>query len=223
MELLQFSGGIDSLACLELLKDRPHLCVATVSTDGAYPERAEYLGKVASNYPQFEFINVTTSRYLDRFGQPVDVVPVKFTLVGGAAHNTSVKYQPYYECCSRALWKPMSSLVDRLGATVIYRGQRGDDARKAPVRDGYVENGITYRFPIQDWGRAKVEDFVRSRVPHLIPSYYATESTSRDCWDCTAYLGENKSRILNLPPDKQQRVIIMLEEWRKDVAEEMRW
>jgi len=214
---------MDSLACLELLKDRPQLCVATVSTDGAYPERSEYLERVASNYPQFEFVNVTTPRHLGLFGQPVDVVPVKFTGVGGSVHDTAVKYQTYYECCSRALWVPMSLLTIQLGATVVYRGQRNDDTRKSPIRDGYVEGGVTYRFPVQDWDRARVEAFVRARVPHLVPPYYATEQTSRDCWDCTAYLGENKNRILNLPSDKQQRVIILLNEWRKDVAEEMRW
>jgi 3'-phosphoadenosine 5'-phosphosulfate sulfotransferase (PAPS reductase)/FAD synthetase len=223
MEVLQFSGGLDSLACLELLKDKPGLIVLTASTDGAYPERDEYLKMVASYYPGLIFKECYADRHLERFGQPVDVVPIKFTTIGHIVQLSPVKYQPHFECCNRSLWLPMMQATAALGATVVYKGQRSEDSFKAPIQDGHFEDGILYRMPIQDWSRERVRDFVKARCPELIPPYYEKEKTSRDCWDCTAYLHENLDRIRNLPRDRYLHVADILDEWRRDINDETRW
>lgn len=223
MKVLQFSGGLDSLACLELLKDVPHLVVVTASTDGAYPERAEYLDKVADHYRLLDFYRVETNRQIERFGHPVDVVPLKYNAIGSVVQDTPLKYQAYYECCSRGLWGPMVSFVEKLGATVIYRGQRKDDSMKAPIHDGLVIDGITYLMPIENWTRSEVKAFVQNRCPELIPAYYDVEKTSRDCWDCTAFLHENRERIANLSEEQRSKVIPILDGWKRDVTEETRW
>jgi 3'-phosphoadenosine 5'-phosphosulfate sulfotransferase (PAPS reductase)/FAD synthetase len=117
----------------------------------------------------------------------------------------------------------MMQATAALGATVVYKGQRSEDSFKAPIRDGHLEGGITYRLPIENWSRDEVETFVHARVPELVPAYYKKEQTSRDCWDCTAYLHENLDRIHNLPRDRYLHVAGILDEWRRDINDETRW
>lgn len=223
MKVLQFSGGLDSLVCLDLLKNTRGLTVFTISTDGAYPERDAYMKRVAEFYPHLNFVVKQTHRELDRYGAPVDVVPIRFTTMGNLIHGTPVKYQPYTECCARAIWLPMHLAVKELGATVVYRGQRADDEYKAPIKNGHVEDGITYQFPIEQWSRESVVKYVENHCPELMPEYYQHEESSRDCWDCTAYLKHNKVRIGNLPAAQKACVVSTIQEWYDDIVDETRW
>lgn len=225
MNVLQFSGGVDSLACLLLMHDTPNLTVLTVSTDGAYPEREEYLERVQSYFPSTVFKHVKTNRRLDYYGTPVDVVPIRWTALGVLSRGemtTKPRYQDPFACCGRGIWEPMAAASRELGATMIIRGQRADDKQRAPLGDGDVVDGITYRFPIENWTRWRVMSFVKAEAPLLIPdSYMLGEKTSRDCWDCTAYLADNRQRIDNLSTDKYQSVMKTLTHWRQDVQFEM--
>jgi len=223
MKVLHYSGGLDSLACLELLKDEPDLTVITASTDGGYPDREQYFKKVEAHYHQLPFVYVYKDRNLEKHGQPVDVLPIKWSEVGAMVHNGPVRYQSVFDCCNRGIWTPVHEASVKLGATTIYRGQKAADPLKAPIKDGHVEAGITYRFPIEGWSRKEVIEFVHERVPELIPAYYQREQTSRDCWDCTAYLHENHDRIRYLPYEERLHVIKILDQWRKDVNDETRW
>jgi len=222
MKVLQFSGGLDSLACLWLLRDEPGLHVLTVSTDGAYPGRAAYLDRVRDALPNIPMAEFRTERNLKQHGIPVDVVPVRFTALGSIVQGSPLKYRTPYECCAEALWAPMHEKCLQLGVTEIFRGQRDDDARKAPIVDGQVVEGITYRFPLASWTREHVKRYVEKNCPDLIPeSYTMGEKTSRDCWDCTGYLDENVQRIKNLPDAERSVVMGRINEWRADVAAEM--
>lgn len=224
MHLLQFSGGLDSLACLALLHDTAGLNVLTVSTDGAYPERAEYLAKVRAAYPKVIFHHVSTERRLEVFGRPVDVVPMRYTALGQYTRgNADVRYQDAFSCCGRGLWAPMQQTSKELGATTIYRGQRADDRQRNPaISDGTEIEGVTYRLPIENWTRERVIKFVSQEVPELIPeSYWKGEKTSRDCVDCTAYLEDNEVRINNLPLKTRSAMQAVLGKWRSDVMDEL--
>jgi phosphoadenosine phosphosulfate reductase len=223
LQVLQFSGGLDSLACLHVLRDASDMVVLTASTDGEYPQRAAYLAQVAAAYPRLEFHHVKTDRELDRYGRPVDVVPLRYTAMGMlAAGQTGARYQDAFSCCNRALWAPLDREARRLGAEVIIRGQRDSDSYRAPVRDGEKLAHLTYRFPLHDWTRDEVLKYVEANVPELVPeSYRVGERTSRDCWDCTAYLRDNRTRISNLPMPKWQCVNDVLVQWREDVNSEM--
>jgi 3'-phosphoadenosine 5'-phosphosulfate sulfotransferase (PAPS reductase)/FAD synthetase len=223
MKVLQFSGGVDSLACLELLKNERGLHVVTVSTDGSYPERDSYLKMVSDRHPHTPFFTIPSQRKLAEHGRPVDVVPMRYTGIGNMVEGTPVKYQSAFECCSRGFWEPMNDTMIKMGATTIYRGQRMDDVLKAPIADGYVENGVTYSLPIYYWTRQQVLHYVKVNCPDLVPPYYDTELTSRDCWDCTAYLRDNVARIRNLPKEQYITVNSILEQWRQDVNQETRW
>jgi len=77
-------------------------------------------------------------------------------------------------------------------------------------------------FPVGDWSRDKVVAYVKAHAPDLMPPGYAEgEKTSRDCWDCTAYLNDNRQRIANLPPAQKLHVNTLLTRWTDDVLTEM--
>ena len=224
MNILQFSGGIDSLACLILLQDIPNLQVVSISTDGAYSERKDYLRKVQKTFSHLAFHQMHTARYLNLFGLPVDVVPIRWTKLGVLLNNTgnAPRYQDSYSCCARAIWEPLDELCRELKATTIFRGVRNNDMQKALVKDGDVVNGVKYHFPIHDWTRERVFSFVKEHASELIAeSYLKGEETSRDCIDCTAYLWENKVRIKNLPVAQWKDLTHKLNQWRDDVATEL--
>lgn len=223
-KVIQFSGGMDSIAMLWLL--RPIWDEATVmwlDSGAAYPETHEQMEKIAALVPNFLTVKGNQPAVIGAIGYPVDVVPFKFTVTGELIHGPQpVRYQTSAECCGRSMWVPMSKAAVDLGATEIYRGQRNSEARKSPIRDGNVENGITYRFPLQSWTRADVSAYVNEHCPELMPAYYkAGERTSRDCWDCTAYLDDNHERIAGLPTERKAVVMGRLNEWRQNVAVEM--
>jgi phosphoadenosine phosphosulfate reductase len=226
MKVLQFSGGVDSLACLHLLQSEPGLCVLTVSTDGAYPERHEYLSRVEKEFFHLKFHRVNTDRQIQIYGHPVDVLPMRYSAVGMmvAGDHGPVRYQDLFSCCRRAIWEPLDRVSRQLGATTIIRGQRASDTMRSPVRNGEVVGGITYEFPIEGWSRDDVLKYVCEHVEHLVPeSYSAGERTSRDCMDCTAYLHDNLNRIQNLPRGKRAEVEQVLNQWRDDVSFEVRY
>jgi len=188
---LQFSGGVDSLACLWLLRDSIDLTVYWGKVDGVYPGMQEYIEKCcnAANLP---LVVVEGDRRLAEFGYPKD--------------NDS---ESVFECCRRGLWEPMHKKMIEDNITVVYRGQRDDDPIDSGVRSGYVDDrGVEYIFPIADWNRENVTNYLLRSCAALLPeSYWAGEETGRDCWDCTGYLFQNKKRIFNLPEDKQMFVI----------------
>jgi 3'-phosphoadenosine 5'-phosphosulfate sulfotransferase (PAPS reductase)/FAD synthetase len=74
-----------------------------------------------------------------------------------------------------------------LGITTVYRGQRNGEDYKSPIRDGQSADGITYRFPLQDWTEAEVWRYLRQQGVE-IPEHYGATRKSLDCWCCTGYL-----------------------------------
>lgn len=223
MKILQFSGGMDSLACLLVLQHEPGLHVLTVLTDGAYQSTEDYLYMLQEVFPKINFIATRTDRNLPENGQPVDIVPLRWTALGQLVRGKSdIRYQDSFSCCNRAIWEPLHRVCKELGATEVYRGQRNDDRLRAPLKDGDLFDGMVMRFPIADWSRDKVWRHVCENASSLIPPGYAEgEKTSRDCWDCTAYLEDNGARIQNLPAVRRHRVESLVDRWRDDVLTEL--
>jgi len=223
MKVLQFSGGLDSLACLLLLREEPGLHVVTVLTDGAYASTEEYLGRLAEAFPKIRFVVHRSDRDLPGFGQPVDVVPLRWTALGQYVRGKKdVRYQDTFSCCGRGIWAPLDRASRELGPTVIYRGQRNDDRLRDPMPDGAIVNGVEFRYPLATWSRQDVWHYVWANAPLLIPPGYGEgEKTSRDCWDCTAYLEDNRARIDNLPAAQRHRVNALIARWRDDVLTEL--
>ena len=205
--VVQFSGGIDSLVALWLTRAEPGVCALWVKTDAAYPDtqaRVEAACKAAGVPLYIEF----TKRDILEYGFPADIVAVDFTPLGRYVCNTSGPImQSYMECCSRGIWGPMRIRTQALGADVIVRGVKACDKRVVRFAPGSTIEGMRYDMPLYTWTPDDVLAFAKRECVQHIPPYYALgETTSHDCWDCTAYLDENAKRVANLPEDKKRVV-----------------
>lgn len=221
---LHFSGGKDSLACLYLNRHRWHdIHVVWLNTGAVYPEMQAYMDRWRERLPNFVEIKSDQPRQIAANGWPSDVVPVNATRFARSFLKTDAPLiQSYLECCAQNIWLPLHKGTLELGVTEIIKGQRADDARKAPVRDGDKIDGITYRFPIEGWTEAQVFSYLHEIEADMPPGYAQGEKTGRDCWDCTAYLDENRQRIRNLPCDKRRVVEERLAAIRKTIDENWR-
>lgn len=218
-KVLQFSGGKDSLACLFHLRDEwDELLVMWCNTGAAYPETVEFMSMVKGIVPHFLEVRSNQPAHIQSCGHPSDVVPVRLTNMGHQAYRTNgIKLCDYMSCCNTNIWQPLAEATKHVGAEIVYRGQRSQDAKKAPIRSGHVEDGITYIFPIEDW----TTDQVMTYLGDVAPDYYKQgELSSRDCWDCTAYLEDNAARIKNLPTEKRQHVITLIKQIQQAVKDE---
>lgn len=194
--VLQISGGKDSLACLHLLQpywDR--ITVAWVNTGAAFPETVDLMSRIRAMVPHFNEVKSNQPDYVALMGMPADVVPVRNTAVGHLMQpGGGVLVQPYWECCGANIWQPMQRAVLESGATLIIRGQRADEKRRAPISSGYTESGLTIWFPIEAWTACDAFDYLRSRGAE-VPKHYEYTATSLDCTTCTAFLDENMGKM----------------------------
>lgn len=194
--VLQISGGKDSLACLYLL--RPYwdlLTVAWLNTGAAFPETVEQMAEIREMVPHFMEVKADQPEHIRGNGFPVDVVPIRNTKIGKLVQpNDSPLLQPSMECCAANLWVPMQKAMQAFGAQLLIRGQRADEARGAPITNGYTEGGMVVWFPIEHWTEQRVFDYLKAEGVKISSHYEYTEK-SLDCWDCTAYLDESAGRM----------------------------
>lgn len=193
---LHFSGGKDSLATLHLVRkwwDR--ITVMWLNTGAALPETIDQMNAVRSMVPHFAEVKSDQPSQVALMGYPSDIVPTRNSAVGQMAQpNDGVLLQHYWECCSANIWLPMKIATERMGATLIIRGQRDNEARRAPIKSGHKDGAITILFPIHEWSSDQVFAFLRER--HVeIPKHYQYVNTSLDCSTCTAFLDENAGKM----------------------------
>ena len=81
----------------------------------------------------------------------------------------------------------------RLGATLVIRGTRWSDKRRATKKQTEVIAGVTFHHPIWEWLAKDVLTYVRSEG--FLPLHYRETETSLDCMHCTAYLHENANKM----------------------------
>ena len=206
---IQFSGGKDSLACLYLYRERwDTTYVVWLDTGAAYPEMIEYMEKWKQRLPHFIHVKSDQPGNVRERGWPVDVLPVENTLVGRMiTGNDGPLMQSYLDCCAVNIWVPLYNACKKLGIKYLVKGQRGDDRRKSLAVDGQVVDGIQYVMPIQGWTEEQVFQYLKDVEADMPPGYGMGEKTGRDCWNCTAYLDDNRKRIYNLPEDKRAEML----------------
>lgn len=195
--VLQFSGGKDSLACLYLLREYwDRMAVVWCDTGDALPETHAQMEEVAKLVHTFVRAPSDQPGNIAQHGPPADVVGVWQTPTGRLLRvaQSLPPVQTPFDCCAENIWRPLDRASRGLGATVIVRGQRNSEALKSTVRSGYIENGVKYVFPIEEWTEAQVLEYLeREGVP--LPKHYAYFNSSLDCGHCTAYLSENVGRM----------------------------
>lgn len=222
---LHFSGGKDSLACLHMYRHRWNdMYVIWVNTGAVYPEMQAYMDKWKSILPHFVEVKTDQPGNIKEKGWPVDVLPVNNTPLGGIiSGNDGQMMQAYTDCCSYNIWFPLHEATLKLGVKEVIKGQRLDDKYKSVARNGTVFQGLKYIMPIEDWTEDEVFrylDIIEAEIP---PGYNEGEKTGRDCWDCTAFLGDNQRRIRNLPEDRKLEIKRRLGIIKKSIDDQWNW
>lgn len=193
---LQLSGGKDSLACLYLM--RPYwdrITVYWLNTGDSYPETVALTDVVRGMVPHFVEVAGRQPDVIATYGLPSDIVPASGTPMGLIGSGHGVLIQDRYSCCMRSIMLPLHERMTSDGVTLIIRGQRNDDKLKAPLRSGDVENGIEYLFPIEDWSREQVMQYLREQgVP--VPRFYEVLDEAPDCMTCSAWWEKGEARYL---------------------------
>ena len=193
---LQFSGGRDSLACLYLMRpfwDR--ITVYWCNTGAAYPETVNTVVQVCNMVPNFATIEGRQPQVIAEHGMPTDILPASSTPMGVAATGGGVPMQDRYSCCLRSIMLPMHQRMVDDGITLIIRGQKNADRLKGSLRSGDVDGGIEYLFPIEDWSRKQVVDYLREQGAP-VPRFYEMLNSAPDCMNCSAYWEEGAMAYL---------------------------
>lgn len=208
---LMFSGGKDSLACLHLVKDYlDKTIVVWVNTGANFPEIEQMMREVKAIVTHFHEIKTDQPSSIKANGYPVDVVPVNYTKLGQSVTSIKdFKLRSYFECCAENFWIPCDAEMRKLGVTGVIRGQRNSEAHRAPIKSGYVENGIEYHLPIESWSDSEVIDYLRSKDV-FINERLSMAHSSLDCWNCTAYMAESSERFKYIKkhhPSKYESIV----------------
>ncbi len=198
--MLQFSGGKDSLAVLELCKPWwSKIFVVYCNPGDEFPETLEVVESI-KKLP-INFIEVTpevkVSESIEQYGLPSDLIPLRntydYSWLSGMAMN-GIAVQHPMNCCSRSRFEPLQKAIKELGITLIIRGQKVSQNKVSPVRNGDVIDCVEYLFPLQDFSEEGVLQFLRDSGV-TIPEYYSHVEHSLDCVGCTAFLDETIGKI----------------------------
>lgn len=197
--VLFFSGGKDSLACLLLLREHWDRITVVWSNPGApHAETVAYMDRIRSIVPHFVELNGRQPEWIAAHGWPVDVVPVKASSAGAIGFEApKVRMASFLDCCSANLWEPMRQYVIDTAPTLIIRGQRADESPRNRMTDAEVTvlGTVTYWHPLHDWTAAQVKEYIQAAGWELPPFYDIGAESSPDCWNCTAYIDHNLSRL----------------------------
>jgi len=226
VDVLQFSGGKDSLACLYLLKEQwDDLTVVWMNPGAPWPQTVEQMEEIKQLVPHFLEITGDVFGQNAVYGLPSDLIPMTNSLQGQIARGKRITtIQSWMNCCGMNIWGPMHDKMLELKPERIYRGQRKEEKYTSLVTSGIKIEGIEYILPLEDWTEEQVDQFLLAEGVR-IPEFYQHSDKSLDCWHCTAYLDERKRQILWLKeifPEKYRVVANSLVEIRAAVEEKLR-
>lgn len=224
---IAFSGGKDSLACVELANEAGWLADATViwiNTGKNYAEVLETVRKVRSKCPKFLEIRTDRDGQNAEHGIPSEVVPVDWTTFGATAvGEREVKVQSYFQCCAENISLPLMQACKDHGITHLVRGQRNQEGHKSPARNGDVVDGVTFLQPIENWSTTEVLNYLRRRMGEL-PEHFRLNHSSMDCYDCTAFSDESDrlEYAANRYPTEHKIFIQRRDKLRKALTESLK-
>lgn len=195
---LQFSGGKDSLACLQLLKPWHSKLIVLWSNPGdPFPEALALMETIKPKVAEFHEVRGNALADSTTLGLPADIVPVRSTPLGQLLEpdGKAVRLRNRYECCWSNFWLPTSNKARELGVDLLIRGQRDAEELRAPVVDGSHDLcGAEIVLPIKNWSEQDVMDYLRAENVE-IPRFYESMHCSVDCMHCTAYVKDTRGKV----------------------------
>lgn len=183
------------MACLLLNRAYLHeIMVLWANTGKNYPEALAFVESMRDLCPNWIEVKTDRASQWARNGYPSDVVPVDWTAMGQSfTDKKPVMIQSYLQCCFENIGGALWAKSVELGATEIIRGQRADESHRSTANDGNVQNGITFRHPIEQWTKAEVLQFIEAELGEL-PLHFSLDHSSMDCYDCTAFASHSVDR-----------------------------
>ncbi len=194
--VMQFSGGKDSLASLQMVRDHlEKITVAWANSGDAFPETVELMDAVRARVPYFVEIKADQPSHIAAMGWPVDLLPVSRTPLGRIVnrHNLPIM-QGWPVCCGANLWGPMVNFLREFRPTLVILGTKATDERKGLDCDGSIVDGAEVLLPVHKWTHDQVFAFLK-REGVEIPEYYTFGTTSLVCRHCTAFVAENSGKM----------------------------
>jgi phosphoadenosine phosphosulfate reductase len=189
---LQFSGGKDSRALLELARPfRDRIVVFFADTGAVFEHVRDYVFRSCAELGfRLEVVPPPrpVAQHIDAVGLPADIVPIGATLEMQPflRERAPQLVQSYMRCCGANIFEPMENAVRAAGYSIVLRGSKRRD-RRVGAGPSHWQAGIEYRSPLWDWSDERVMQFLdANRV--TLPAHYAEVPDSLDCWLCTAHL-----------------------------------
>lgn len=178
------------MACLLLHEaELADIHVIWANTGRYFPEALAFVENARALCPNWHEVKSDRNAQWAANGLPSDIVPIDHTTLGQyITRPKAVKVQSYLGCCWENISAPLLEKTRELGCTVVIRGQRKEEAHRAPDGQGEFE----FVHPIKDWSAADVLAYLCSRMP--LPDHFALEHSSMDCFDCTAFAGQSADR-----------------------------
>jgi 3'-phosphoadenosine 5'-phosphosulfate sulfotransferase (PAPS reductase)/FAD synthetase len=190
--VLQYSGGMDSLALLYLA--RPYLDRITVlygDPGATFPHVLEHIHRTCEALGarlQIVRPEMPVQQWHEVNGLPSDIVPLWTTAeMASVGARPRQLLQSTMSCCWKMLWLPMMAAIYDSGATLVLRGAKAADERRG-VASGWVdERGIQYDSPLWEWSEDGIRAYLAAEGAEL-PKQYAYVKDSLDCSVCTGHM-----------------------------------
>ena len=184
--ILQFSGGKDSLAILNLCKSHlDRILVVHLDTGARLPHMERFVWEsVARVGGTLRIIRPETSQQdsIRMFGFPIDIAPLRKSIMHKGFGEACAKIQSSFDCCMRVRWAPMDAFINEYQPTLLITGKRKEDPSITQA-SGTVFNGVEGFLPIDNWTTKQVMDYLQENKIPMPPGYPAG---TNDCWNCTA-------------------------------------
>jgi len=114
--ILQFSGGKDSLAILNLCKSHLNrILVVHLDTGARLPHMDSFIREAVERVGGTLRIirpEISQQDSIRMFGLPIDIAPLRKTIMYKGFGETCVKIQSSSECCYRVRWAPMDAFIN---------------------------------------------------------------------------------------------------------------
>ena len=194
--VLWFSGGKDSLVCLDLCREfRGQLDVCWVNTGAAFPHMVQFIRKATEGY-NFVELKSDQAAWIEQQGLPCDMVPVANSIWRHAsASEPKTLLQPWTACCAKLRFQPGLDYLARSGATLLIHGQRRSDGGGFTV-DSKLDARVEICKLIWGWSDDDILGYIGEHEIELPEQYADGLVDSLDCWNCPTRAGDSAAKMV---------------------------